>query len=100
MREGGVDSAEIESTFMLTCGSKGVGGGGHLNIHSLLLFWELADGPRDLVDAPSALCLGEFDSETRIFGIEVNSYCPLDRYPLLERLGILINTFRRTFSHR
>ena len=80
---------------MLTCGSKGVGGGGHL-----ILFWELADGLRDLVDAPPALCLGEFDSETWIFGIEVNSYCPLDRYPLLERLGILINTFQRTFSHR
>ena len=38
MREGGVDSAEIESTFMLTCGSKGVEGGGHLILHSLLLF--------------------------------------------------------------
>jgi len=55
VREGGADSAEIESTFVLTCGSKGVGGGGHLNIHSLLLFWELADGPRDLADAPSIL---------------------------------------------
>lgn len=44
----------------------------------------LADGPRDLTDAPSIVYLGEFVLEVNNFGIEVKPYYPRGNECLLE----------------